>query len=279
MDPLEKDCPHCTSPNPDLQLVSRYTHHFVVPWWKQVLFFVIGFLGLQIIGVIVSLAARAFITVSNPGATTEELTVLLSDPGVSMAVNSIIYCIGAAGLSVLIFKDWPKLLGHFKHWLPYAAGLIGMLVILMFELFYGMLAENWFKALGIQSQSNANQSGINTMIVAMPALSFLIFGFVGPFTEEVTYRLGLFSFLCRVHKIVGYLVGILVFALIHFDWEALFYPAYEGHLITEVINLPPYLFAGFVFCLLYDRFGFASSLTSHVLSNVLSVAMQLIPNA
>ncbi len=114
------------------------------------------------------------------------------------------------------------------------------------------------------------------MVKAVPVFSFIVFGLIGPFCEEVTYRVGLFGFLGRFNKVVAYLGTALIFGFIHFGWSAIWSPAYPGHLVVELINLPPYIGAGAAFCFLYDRWGFGAAFLAHATNNVFSVITSMI---
>ena len=271
MDPMEEKCPHCNGDNPDPAVGRSFSHQFASPWWKQILYFVMGFVGLQLVSTVVAIIVSAAARSANPGATAAEINTPLNN----LIVNSTTYLVLGTGCALLIWKRWPKLLSSFKKGIPYLAAILGFVVMIAFEMMWGVVSEAIFKIAGIKVQSNANQQGLNSMIVAIPALSIFVFGIVGPFVEEIAYRCGLFSFLCRVSKVFAYVVASLIFAFIHFDWTALWNPAYNGAAIVEIVNLPPYIFAGITFCFLYDRFGFCASFGAHAINNLFSVIMSL----
>lgn len=270
-------CPHCGTPNPDENATKRYDHfiHAGIP--TQISLFLVGLAGLQVLGLVISLIAQSVIVASNPGITVQELTDLLKQPGLNLGVNSGVYLTIFVILGLILWKNWIEIGKSFKGWKPYVAGLVGYLAILFFEILYGFLSTAVLKGLGINPGPNANQTGINTMVLAGPFVSFLVFGLVGPFVEEVTYRVGLFSFLSRAGKVVGYIVTAIIFGFIHFAWSSIWSPAYQGQVIAELLNMPPYIFSGVAFCFLYDKFGFAGSYVGHALNNVISIAISLIP--
>ena len=51
---------------------------------------------------------------------------------------------------------------------------------------------------------------------------------------------------------------------------------YAANLTNELLNMPLYLFAGFAFSFLYDKFGLAASFTSHALNNLVSIISTII---
>ena len=109
-----------------------------------------------------------------------------------------------------------------------------------------------------------NQSIATEMVLRNPATCIIILGFIGPLVEELTYRVGLFTLCKRASTVLAYIVTTLVFAAIHIDF-------FSENIINELVALPDYLFAGAIFCLLYDREGFGASYLAHVGNNLFSV--------
>ena len=277
MDPVAPKCPHCQAENPDPKLKTAYLHQVVAPTWKQIVFFLVGLLGLNVVAVISQIILQLVYEAGNPGATAIDIQNYLNSPTALMIVNAITYGNIAIALGLIIWNQWPQILRPMKRWQPYVAGLVTFVAIIAAEMLYNQFANLLFKAIGITPQGNTNQSSLVEMTHAMPALSLFILGFIGPFVEEVTYRVGLFGFLGRINKVVAYLGCALVFGFIHFNWTALWNPAYQGQLLVELINLPPYIGAGAAFCFVYDRWGFGASYVAHSINNVFSIAMMLIP--
>ena len=156
-------------------------------------------------------------------------------------------------------------------------GLLGIgfaAIIIVATVAYGMLVTNpVYKALGVDSgTTNANQGALNSAILASPIVSCLTLSLVGPFCEELGYRVGLFGLSSRLGKVAGYIITIIVFALIHvsFSWES------ATEMVVELVNLPSYLIGGVLLTLAYDKFGFACSFSAHALYNLFSVLMNYI---
>ena len=80
---------------------------------------------------------------------------------------------------------------------------------------------------------------------------------------------GLFGLGARLGKWAGYILGVLVFAFIHFDFTSIGTDA----VAAELISLPNYLFSGAVLCFLYDKFGLCGSYLTHALNNLQSVVL------
>ena len=115
-----------------------------------------------------------------------------------------------------------------------------------------------------------NESVLREIIKAFPALSVFVFGIVGPFCEELTYRVGLFGCF-KKYKWLAYLTSIIVFALMHFGFTS-------PNIIDELVNLPIYLFSGAAFAFAYDKFGLAGSLSAHVTNNLYAIIASIITN-
>ncbi|MBQ0009374.1 MAG: CPBP family intramembrane metalloprotease, partial [Firmicutes bacterium] len=143
---------------------------------------------------------------------------------------------------------------------PYIAGVVCFVAILFLGNIYSMILN----VAGVKIVNNDNQQAINVTSQNFTLTSMVIFGILGPICEEITYRVGLFSFLKRISKWLAYPVVVLVFALIHFNFSA-------SSLTNELLNLPYYLLAGFALTFTYDKFGFAGSTIAHVLNNVISL--------
>lgn len=256
------ECPKCHERN-GLQDPS-FKNVTMLKFWKQILLFLGGWLGLKIIALAVQLYLYNKMA---PLFETEEMfNQYLRSAMFSIDVNAGTYLIALAGLLFVVFEELPKLIKSFKGWKPYVAGLLCFLAILAFDYLYGYIIY----ISGIKIGSNTNQTGLNSIVLNYPVISLIVLGFVGPICEELTYRVGLFSFLKRINKWLPYLVTIIFFALIHFEFSSLF----NGNtdlLINELLNIPYYAFAAFAFTFVYDKFGFAGSLTAHIINNVFSV--------
>lgn len=240
------ECPKCHAVNESLD--PNFKNIQMISWPKQLSLFLMGLAGFNLLAVLVSLIMLRF-DVSN-----------LDRVLVNMLLNAICYTILFIVLFAIINVDIKKLLKSFGKWEPYIAGLCCCVIMLLFQILYTSILINC----GVNFGNNANQGEINATSNSYPLLSFIIFGLIGPVCEELTYRVGLFSFMKRISKWLAYPVTILIFALIHFDFSG-------ANLVNELINLPIYIFAGFAFSYTYDKFGFAGSTFAHILNNVISL--------
>ncbi len=275
---MKKECPYCfkeidkheeVCPLCGKQLVEKRTNKVTfLPLWKQLTLFGVGLFGLQIISLLIQII---LVFIYRQNHTQAELEIFLDSVQVNAILNFSIYAVVFAILALILFKDNIRVLKTFKNWVVPVSAIIGYLAILAFNYIYGIILH----VAGVSISDNANESGITSIVKAYPLLSVIIFGMVGPICEEITYRLGLYSSLRRVNKYLAFILTILIFAFIHFDFTS-FKASDPTVLRNEFLNLPYYLFAAFVFCFLYEKFGFASSLSAHITNNLVSVISTII---
>ena len=116
---------------------------------------------------------------------------------------------------------------------------------------------------------NNNQEAAIQIAKNYPIIALFILGTVGPLCEELTYRVGLYSFLRRIHKWVAIPVTVIIFALIHFDFTS-------SDMVTELLSLPSYIAAGAVLTIAYEHRGPACSMTAHMIYNTFAFILMLL---
>ena len=244
-------CPYCKSLN-----LTRNRRRFegvtYYEFYRQIIIFIIGAFFLSVVATIISSILSNF-----------DLDVLRG----TAIVNFVTYAIVFIALVLALLPEYRPLLKSFKGYKPYVFALAGVGAIFAFNYFYLLLVGLFYPI-----SDNANESTINSIVPLYPFLSILILGIVGPLVEEMTYRLGLFSFFKRINTILAYALTMVIFALIHFDFNSFT----SGTYINELINLPSYLAAAFVLTFLYDKFGFASSSVCHITNNCISVIVTIL---
>ena len=235
-------CPCCHEPNNE-RPESRVSY---LPISRQIPLFLVGLVGINVLAVITSLIVTASIKDD------DALRYVL--------INSINYAILFIVDMLLLTNYFHELIIPFKKGRTYIAGLIGFAFLLG-----GSLLISYLMQLAVPSASEGqNQSVAIEMVLRNPTACIIILGFIGPFVEELTYRVGLFTLCKRASSILAYIVTTLVFALIHIDF-------FSDNIINELVALPDYLFAGLMFCVLYDKEGFGASYLAHVGNNLFSV--------
>ena len=73
----------------------------------------------------------------------------------------------------------------------------------------------------------------------------------------------------RYNKYLALILTTIVFALIHFRFNS-------ENIVGELWSLPSYLIAGFILTFAYEKGGLSSSLTAHVIYNIVSFVMTLV---
>ena len=249
IDRMNDSCPHCGQENEEFLKLHYSKYSVNLPFWGQILFFGLGTIGL----IISELLAMLIVSIVKGGGEFSE-----SDQGMMVYVAYIIL-FTIFLISCVIFRD--KFKKFFKDWKAYLAGFIGFIALFTFSIVLGLLV----------TETNQNEEAVETYTTLFPALSIIVLGILGPVCEELTYRVGLFSFLRRINRILAYAVTTVIFAMIHFNFST------DAHaMLVELMNLPFYIVAGFIFSYLYDRYGLAASLTAHILNYVVSVSLSII---
>lgn len=242
-------CPECGTRDATYQERHIASEMTFIPWWKQLVVFGIGSIGLSIIASIISMFFGK-----------ESIDLLW--------INFISYAVCIIGMLALLCIHYKDTLKSFKNWIPFLVGLFGAGALFLFSNVYSSIMNAIHPI-----TDNANEATADNFIILYPGLAFFVIVLFGPVAEELTYRVGLFSLLYRVKPYVGYIITALVFGFIHFNWESF---GNNEVLINELLNLPFYLFAGLLFCFLYHKWGLSASLTAHVLNNLITFILVLI---
>ena len=257
---VSRYCPYCGSPNPsykpkeEKKLEAR----------RQLLLFAMGFIGFNIIGTLIQII---FILVGRGsfGYDDAALKTYLESAPVVMFVNSIGYSITFVVLLLIAKPNLQTLLKSFKNKRSYIGALLALAIIYSFTLFYSILLA----LVAPDVVENGNQETLVSVSKVYPLIAFIIIGIMGPVVEEMTYRVGLFDVMKRKNKTFAYVATIIIFTFIHFDFEA-------DNLVNELLNMPLYVSAAFAFTYVYDKYGFAASLTAHMFNNISSLIQILI---
>ena len=165
-------------------------------------------------------------------------------------------------LVIAIFSGRRKMfLGKFTNGIDYLYGIGYAITIIVVSLLVGAIVTIFH-----ESADNVNQTNVEMSVLNYPLLSMATLCVIGPICEELTYRVGLYSFLRRFNKYFAFAITVVVFALIHFEFTA-------KNIVNELWSLPSYLAAGFVLTLAYEHRGPACSMTAHIIYNSIALAM------
>lgn len=181
------------------------------------------------------------------------------------AAETITYVLMVIGmLSVVLLTRRKMFFESFKGKDKYTIGILFGLVTAAIGLLIVNLIPIWYKG-----DENVNQETIESVITLYPILGFFVFCILGPVSEELAYRVGLYSFLRRFNKYLALIMTTIVFTFIHLRLDS-------EDIIGELWSIPAYLLAAFAFSYVYEKKGFAASLTAHILYNIVSFVLVLI---
>ena len=251
--------PNCDTNNPPLKKKTVGPGAIVMPFWKQLIYFGIDFIGVTIISFLMSIIGTFF---GMDEKTVYSFTVF--------STYFVILCI-AVFFTIL---NWNYFKEKLKKVYPYVIGIIGGILIIALQMAYSITISS----LGIEMSTNENEYLVEDMIFNYPLLSVLIFAIAAPIVEELAFRLGFFTFLCRVNRIFAYIVSILLFSMMHMSFDGLL----AGNLAAfynELLNLPTYILGGIVLTLVYDFHGLSSSIVAHVTLNLFVVGFNVLVGA
>lgn len=253
------ECPTCHEKNDfsTVDVEKQKKHSPELPLGRQILAFASGWLGLDILATIISLVISLVLSwkYSDPA----EVALAMQTLKISMYINFFAYVALFGVLFAIVFPILKPLAKQFKKWRPLVMGISYGIGIIAAGTFIGLL----YDLLGIAPSDNANESAVVAMMKGFPLMSFLAFVILGPVCEELTYRLGLFSGIRRYSKIAAYCVVIVLFGLIHFDFQTTDWT-------NELLNLPYYMSAGAILCFVYDKEDLSTSMYAHVTNNLVS---------
>lgn len=225
--------------------------------FRRLIVFLVGFIsGTFIIPLIIQIIVisinRDYVNKESP-LYVEGMTIINSFRYAVLTIVLLCLLIPLLKEGVKRFKNWKNIL----YGVGFGAAIIGL------TIFYNLIISAF-----VEIPPNGNEALSRSMIKDYPIITVFVVGLLGPFCEEIIYRYGLFGFINQKFKILAYIVTILVFAFIHFD--------YTGDLFVEFLNLPVYILAGIILTFAYDRFGLESSLTAHVINNMYAVVIVLL---
>ena len=250
-DIVEDTCPFCGAHNEEYETRRVPKYHLWLPIYKELIIFALGIIVLNLISELMAIFLKS---------------QFVDEVAFIALVNGVRYTTVFALIGATLIGSYKKLRKSFVEWLPYVVGFCVGLLLMGFNMAYSMIIN-----LFIETTTNENQALANSMVKSYPLLAFFILVVIGPAVEEFTYRVGLFSFLARIHRALAYSVTIVIFALIHFGFGAT-----GQELVNEFIHLPVYVISGAALCILYDLFGLSASLTAHTFNNLLSMLPTLI---
>ncbi len=266
-DPLSSSCPKCGQENKDIDPRGRcFSSLLTLGVYREIGLFLIGFVGLfllaQFIGIIaLNAEAMRYVQMGFSGDELESaLTEYSSSVGFTLLVNDLAYALVFVGMLLYLWKDNRRLFRSFSNLKILSGFAVGFAMIVLSGIWNSI-------AIKLGASTNINQSVVEETIQASPLLAIFVTGLIAPFVEELTYRVGAFTFFKRINTVLAYAVVGALFGLIHMkDFGSL----------NEWLSYPSYLIAGLCLCFAYDKFGFGGSFLAHAMNNVLAVVSCLL---
>lgn len=252
-----KKCPHCYKNN-ELYMNRQISDKiaFLHPF-AQIGLFLVGFAyaGMIIAEFICAFFLANFVS----GDELYKKTILLF----------LAYSMMFGGLLTIVLTTRKKeFFSKYRRLLDYLYGIAYAVTIVFASMMVSSLI-NIFHPIA----DNSNQTTAVEIANSYPTIALIVLGFLGPVCEEFTYRVGLYSFFRRINKYLAFVITIIVFAFIHFDFEAIGTP----NIVEELWALPSYLVSGLILTLAYEHRGPACSMTAHVAYNIFAFSMMLLP--
>ncbi|MCR4562090.1 MAG: CPBP family intramembrane metalloprotease [Bacilli bacterium] len=273
------ECPNCGAPSGRDPLTDPFKNMTPLGYKREILFFAIGLFGIQLIAAIVqiialTIAKEGYIIAGFTGASLSAAMQEFTNSGLYYTIVEVFaYLTCFLIIIALLDSDFWRLMRRFKDKRVLLGLAIGVGNILFAILYIRLISLGGF------GSSNDNQDALNKIIKEAPLLSVIIFGLVGPFCEEVAYRVGLFGFLKRINTWFAYGVSALIFGLIHMQLIGVSSNGiYFNFSVQNLITLPIYLVGGISLSLAYDKFGFGAALLAHMTNNLYNVIATIIAN-
>jgi membrane protease YdiL (CAAX protease family) len=264
-DPAEGHCPSCGAENKLPERGRSWDVTIPMGLGEEIALFITGSAGLVLIStilqlVIQSLAKSAY---SAEGITGEALinamNAFVKTAAYVSYVNIGAYIILFVALLFVLGRNIYRLNSLFKKGSTYLGFVIGI----------GMMIITTILSMLLKVSSNANQSAVEGVESYAPLASLIVLGIIGPFCEEITYRVGLYNTLKRFNWIFALFVTSFIFASIHFDWS-------NAASLNEWKNFPIYFSMGLILTYTYEKYGFGASFLAHFTNNFVGVLLTII---
>ena len=264
-DPAKGECPFCHTKN---DLPERgHGWEGVTPTGigEEIALFLTGSLGLTLVAILLSyviqsLAKSAFASEGFSGeALLSAMEGFVTTTAYSAYVNLGTYLVLFTLLLFVLGRNVYLLTAKFRKGSTYWGILIG----------FGMMIITAILSASLGVKPNPNETRVESIESFAPYASLVIVGLIGPFCEEVTYRVGLYTVLKRFNWVVALVVTSLVFTFIHFDFSNI-------ASLNEWINVPIYLSMAVILTWTYEKFGFGASFLAHATNNFVGVLLAIL---
>jgi hypothetical protein len=222
-----------------------------LPFFRKLALFLCGFAycGLILIATIMSLIfGEIFTDKSALQAAVQTSTYI--------ALLIVLFCIA--------FPYRKYFINNLKDVTKYLYGILFGLMTIAIEIVVSKIINYFFP-----SEINANQEAVEQFILNYPTLMFFITVLIGPFCEEITYRVGLYEMIREKNETVALIVTSLIFAFVHIQFT-------ETTFRAEATAFPIYLVIGFMLTYTYKKQGLPGSFVAHAMLNAISFLSTLV---
>ena len=188
------------------------------------------------------------------------LSLFSMDDGLYLILTEVFtYVFLFCSLGFVAFKSKNFFIKNLKDGKNYLFGLVFGALTLCAEIVVSSLIASFY-----QAEVNSNQSIVNELTKNYPTLMIITTVIIGPFCEELTYRVGLYELLRKKNEVFGFIVSGLVFAFVHIGFT-------DTTFLAEITAFPVYLTIAYLFNLAYKKYGLAGSVTAHAITNLVSM--------
>jgi len=252
-------CPYCANERSVDILPKRFSSMTFVSDYKELLFFLIGTIGMYLISFVINTGIKGFPI--KPTELKTALSFLLS----YIVITALYVCV----ISHDANKIWKQTKEQNKSPRTWIYILIGLAIIIAFNYGYTYILQ----ACGVKIESTGNENKIVEMVKQCPAIAFFFTVIFAPLVEEFCYRVGLFSILRKRNRWLAYVVAVLIFTFMHFAGSLFNDPA---QMAKEAINIPLYIVPSLVLTIAYEYCGTSASLYIHIINNLISFIVVLV---
>lgn len=254
-------------------------------WVRHVILILVGYLGLQIIATVLTAVLTVAFTIQGFDVKSMATAFLNYSEGLDyieadlnnyllflIIIQTTGYILTALAISLSLLKEHLiNICKEFKIGKTYLYGLMWGAILITGQILLSMIINQLHPTTSI----NQNESLIRLLSDKYYIPMFIVTVFCAPIVEELTYRLGLLGLLNKKNKWLALFVSALIFALLHFNFDA------QGEdMINELWNLPVYIYSGIILGIAYTRHGrISESIICHLSNNLFSMLLSLLPTS
>lgn len=130
---------------------------------------------------------------------------------------------------------------------------IGFLMVFVSNvIFHGFIDNKLIELFGFEKFGSANSQGLEEKLINSNTLETIWFAFnlmiLGPFIEEVLYRVCLFTTIRKKNKILSHLITALLFGFQH-----VFVAMFFGNHLQEILLIGSYVCFSLILTIMYEK--------------------------